>query len=360
MIEIKGEKISIIDGILDLQRKNINDFSEIKGLEKTKNITELNLSFNHISEIKGLNKIINLKKLSLNHNNISEIKGLENLRNLEELSLFKNEIVEIKGLETLTKLRILYIGGNHITKSLLEKLGGLSQDGKAKNPQKFVQYCDQDIKIMVLDPIPISGSIEDLESVNSKITQYNTFVPSEIEKNKMKEINTKISEFIKQKKFVEALNLLNNAKKIAIENEYDELSTDIRVKIEHVKSQRINYYLDEALTVFSNSIKCTIQDVNEYLSSLSPDFNFQEKKLKFKILSRLKHLNLDATLQDDYVIFNKQVEMMPELFENQSQSESYPNISYQPIVRQVKKSCSHCGKKIDLEAHICPYCGTDQ
>ncbi|MHA1146935.1 MAG: leucine-rich repeat domain-containing protein [Promethearchaeota archaeon] len=72
-----------------------------------------------ISEIKGINRIKNLRTLDLRHNNIREIKGLENLENLKRL-----------------KLR-----GNPLPEALLEELGGLDKWGNAKNPQKFVEYC---------------------------------------------------------------------------------------------------------------------------------------------------------------------------------------------------------------------------
>ena len=72
-----------------------------------------------ISEIKGINRIKQLKTLDLRHNNIREIRGLENL-------------------EHLTKLKL---SGNPLPEALLEELGGLDKRGTAKNPQKFVEYC---------------------------------------------------------------------------------------------------------------------------------------------------------------------------------------------------------------------------
>jgi Leucine-rich repeat (LRR) protein len=72
---------------------------------------------------------------------ISEIKGLHRLKELKVLDLRNNNISEIKGLGNLVNLRRLRISGNPIPNKLLEELGGIDRLGKAKKPQKFVEYC---------------------------------------------------------------------------------------------------------------------------------------------------------------------------------------------------------------------------
>jgi len=160
--EIKG-----LESLANLQEISFskNRLMEIKGFESCPNLQELDLSNNIISEIKGLDSLIHLTRLSMSGNAIAEIKGLDNPTNLRELVLAGNQITEIiglshlaklrvldlsdnqitdvKGLGTLTNLRFLNLKDNQIPQKLLVDLGGLDQRGNAKNPQNFVEYCQQ-------------------------------------------------------------------------------------------------------------------------------------------------------------------------------------------------------------------------
>ncbi len=133
-VNYKGNKIKIVfNNELDLSNSDIHDISEIKYLEKLKNLKILNLSHNKISEIKRLENLKNLKSLNLSFNQITEIKGLETLSNLKALNLNVNQIKEIKGLENLVNLTKLNLWLNPI-KVLEYYLVFLS-------PQKVVKYC---------------------------------------------------------------------------------------------------------------------------------------------------------------------------------------------------------------------------
>ena len=207
LIEYKNKRIYVDNGCLHLQGLGINNINDLKGLEKIRDLEALYLYANQIKEIRGLDSLVNLRVLLLHYNQITEIKGLENLKSLEVLNLLGNEIVHIKGLENLTnlkilnlsenliteikdlsnltnleqlylnenrisningleklkKLRLFFVKGNPIPKGLLDRLGGLTPDGRAIYSQKFVDYCkktddDMNIKVeFVLDPIPMGG-----------------------------------------------------------------------------------------------------------------------------------------------------------------------------------------------------------
>ncbi len=361
-IEYNGKKIRLISGYLDLEYRNIKDIADIKGLETLSGLEELNLCSNQIYEIKGLDKITNLKKLYLNNNLISEIKGLDCLPNLEELSLQYNNITEIKGLGSLKNLKMLYLEGNPIPKDFLEKLGGLSSKGGANNPQKFIDYCNQ-ILVIGLEDVPIQGSMKDLHPIpfgmDTETLDQERSDLIEIEREKINTVFLSIQDLIDQNKFFEALNLLNGAKKIALNTELYEVLDDIIVKMHGIKLQRVRYHIDEALRVFSNSLKCSIQDINEFLSSVSPDFNFTEKKLKFKILARIRKLKLNAILDGNYIVFSQKLDPMHGIYPNQIQRDIPMNNKYESTVR-MKKQCFNCGEKIDAESIICSYCGIPQ
>ena len=209
--EIKG-----LESLANLQEINLskNNIAEIKGLERSSNLQELDLANNNIIEIKGLDVLLNIERLSLNNNKIREIKGLDNQTNLRELVLTGNQITEIKGLthlakvrvldlsdnqitdvnglETLTNLRFLTLKDNQIPQKLLVDLGDLDQRGNAKNPQKFVEYCQQRlIRIKEEDEKKRDTTIQyikKLSSIYSEITLEKIISKTGVEKNKLESL----------------------------------------------------------------------------------------------------------------------------------------------------------------------------
>ena len=91
-IEIDGKVIS-----LSLSKRNIEDLTILKGLEKLIHLETLKLTDCKISELKGLENLTHLKTLTLYGNQITEIKGLESLKNLTSLHFSHNNIVEMRG-----------------------------------------------------------------------------------------------------------------------------------------------------------------------------------------------------------------------------------------------------------------------
>jgi len=362
---------------------NNNKITEIKGLENLKNLELLSLLDNEITQIKGLNNLVNLKVLNLSENHISRITGLKNTNNLERIYLAENQISKIEGLETLHKLRILTLGKNPLLGSLLEKLGGLDMNGKAKEPQKFVKYCshtnktDDIVVSMVLDSIPgvspkstlnndsIKAPIDDdgpiIEAIIDlyhKIPKDNNrepIVPKTSSKRRIEVILEKIPDQISQNRFIEALELLEEARELTIKNNLDERATEIYLKIQDIKNQRMNFHIDNALKVFKSSVKCTISDIKEYLSSNLPDLNITEGKLRLKLMSRINKLNINAIFHEDSIIYKDSIIMQQNLEDFQSDDFN----GHQPLTTE-KKYCIICGEYIDREAKICPYCGVFQ
>lgn len=142
-VQYKGKKYKLTKGLaLNLNNKEINEITEIKGLENLANLQRLNLRNNNITEIKGLENLKNLVHLDLHFNQISEIKGLENLNKLILLNLENNQISEIKGLENLTHLNYLYLNGNKISLETFDYIGGgFSIFEYVNNPYNYVEYC---------------------------------------------------------------------------------------------------------------------------------------------------------------------------------------------------------------------------
>ncbi len=139
-----SEKVNVDDfGHLNLHNRRISDISEIEGLDKLTTLQALWFNGNQITEIKDLDKLTSLQILYLGGNQITEIKGLDKLTYLQILYLGGNQITEIKGLDKLTNLQELELGGNQILGSVLRECGGLDNYGMAKDPQKFVKYCNQ-------------------------------------------------------------------------------------------------------------------------------------------------------------------------------------------------------------------------
>ena len=187
--EIKG-----LESLPNLQEINLskNNIAEIKGIERSSNLQELDLANNNIIEIKGLDNQTNLRELILTENQITEIKGLSNLVKVRVLDLSDNQITDIKGLETLTNLRLLNLKDNKIPQKLLVDLGGLDQRGNAKNPQNFVEYCQQRLIRMKEEEEKKRDTtiqyIKKLPSIYSEITLEKIRSKTGIEKNKLESL----------------------------------------------------------------------------------------------------------------------------------------------------------------------------
>ena len=364
-VEYGGNKIRVVNGELYLHHMGIESIDEIKGLQNLKNLEGLYLQTNRITELSDLNALKTLKILNLSNNLISNITGLEHLNNLEQLNLNNNRIVEIRGLESLKKLKMLSIGNNLIPKVIIEELGGLKLSGEVNKPLKFVEYCsdmDAIVVSMVLDPIPDDLSKDEpiilYEPDTSKKKDIKTKISTISEEDKITEILLKIPDLVRQKKFIEALELLENAKVLSFKHGFHDDATEIIIKIQDVKYQWINFHLDNTLNIFKNSVECTLSDINNYLSSTIPGFNITESKLKIRLMSRINALKLNAVFHEDTIIFKDNVLAQQNLLDPHSVNGSSNNL-YQPITIE-KKNCIDCAESIDIEAKICPFCGIDQ
>jgi len=137
-----------LDSLKDLKELDLsyNKILEIKGLDNLKDLEFLGLNDNQINEIKGLKDLQNLKTLFLQDNQINEIKGLKDLQNLTNLWLTNNKITKIEGLEDLYKLDVLGLKGNPIPRYIIDELGRLDDLGRANTAQNFVEYCRKSLK----------------------------------------------------------------------------------------------------------------------------------------------------------------------------------------------------------------------
>ncbi|NVM38392.1 MAG: hypothetical protein HWN81_22545, partial [Candidatus Lokiarchaeota archaeon] len=108
-VEFNGEKISIIDSVLDLSWKKINDFSKIEGLTHSLALRELILRENDLSSIPEI--IVTLKTLqglNIAGNQLTKIP--DSIGNLNQLIILNSEYNQIKTLpETIGKLNLLQV-----------------------------------------------------------------------------------------------------------------------------------------------------------------------------------------------------------------------------------------------------------
>ena len=95
---------------LKLDEKNISDLS---GIEKFKNLTDLNLRKNNITDFSKLNDLLKLEELVIGDNKNNELLDLSKLKNLKGLYAFRIGLKEIKfGSENIKKL---YLQNNLFT-----------------------------------------------------------------------------------------------------------------------------------------------------------------------------------------------------------------------------------------------------
>ncbi len=95
------------DGKLDLSNKGISHISELKGIEKLKGITSLNLSNNRLTDLIGIEQLTSLQNLNLCNNQLTNINGIETLKNLQVLRVHGNEGLKVPNLSELNQLTVL-------------------------------------------------------------------------------------------------------------------------------------------------------------------------------------------------------------------------------------------------------------
>lgn len=111
---------------LNLQKPEGDDpITSLNGIEKFKNLTDLNLEKNQISDTAPLKDLLDLGNLNLSNNQISDITPLKGLNNLSDLNLDYNKISDITPLKDLSDLMALYLDRNQI--SDISSLKNLSQ-----------------------------------------------------------------------------------------------------------------------------------------------------------------------------------------------------------------------------------------
>ena len=109
-VEATPEKVKEYE--VELNAKGLEDYSEIKNLEK---VTSLTLKENKLTSVKALSKSIYLTYLDLETNKIKKLDGIENLIELEFLNLNRNKVSDISGIEGLTKMNTLLLSDNKLT-----------------------------------------------------------------------------------------------------------------------------------------------------------------------------------------------------------------------------------------------------
>ena len=123
---------------LNLSGLQIDDITDIKGLEELTELKVLNLNRNLITKVKGLESLENLEELHLDHNRISIIEGFDCPSNLHRLSLYNNQIEQIRNFDNLENLDSIHLGKNPIYVRIFNILGEVS-------PQTVLKYCQMPI-----------------------------------------------------------------------------------------------------------------------------------------------------------------------------------------------------------------------
>lgn len=137
----------VLDSKVNLKNKMIENIEDIKGLEEySENIIELDLSHNRITNLKGLEKLKNLKRLLLKNNYVERIEWLEGHNDLEFLDLSGNINIEKipESLNKLTNLKTVKLTGCRI-KEFSESISHFFWMGQ--NFRCYTEYTQEDIKL---------------------------------------------------------------------------------------------------------------------------------------------------------------------------------------------------------------------
>jgi len=106
--------------------------ANLTGLEKCRNLAQINLADNAIEDVSPLAGLMNVQSLDLSKNKIGDLTPLGKLAKLQYLQLEGNQIEKLDALKELKKLSALYLSKNKVQSvaplSGLEKLTSLYLD----------------------------------------------------------------------------------------------------------------------------------------------------------------------------------------------------------------------------------------
>lgn len=92
----------------------LNKITTLKGIEKLKNLTYLDVSTNQLTSICELKKLRKLKLLDVGNNQIKSLKGIEGLKRLKTLTITNNQLKSLSGVENLLNLTDIDADGNQL------------------------------------------------------------------------------------------------------------------------------------------------------------------------------------------------------------------------------------------------------
>jgi len=98
------------DKVTEMWDAELNDISDITGIEYFTNLEVLNLSSNNIKDLSPLKDLNNLEILYLVEVGCEDFSALNNLTNLKELYILFNVVNDLTFLENLSQLEYLYLG----------------------------------------------------------------------------------------------------------------------------------------------------------------------------------------------------------------------------------------------------------
>ena len=161
---------------------------------------------------------LSLKLMKKGIKDMREIKGIRRLKQMRTLDLRHNFITDIHGLENCINLKKLKLKGNPIPEELLNLLGGINTYGNARDPQRFVEYC-QDRDIDELPMVKVNKQLYDV--ITGRLNLRNLGIESlkdikGLEKNKDIEVldlgNNNLTDVKELEDFtsLKVLNLQNN------------------------------------------------------------------------------------------------------------------------------------------------------
>ncbi len=121
---------------LDISR---NELASLDGIEVFTSAQQINASGNHIVTIMKANVPLETTCLDVSSNRLAQV-SLPISQELTALNLANNDLEDLPGLGGGERLVYLKLDGNKFLAGLIDELGGLDDDGFAKDPCKIVFY----------------------------------------------------------------------------------------------------------------------------------------------------------------------------------------------------------------------------
>lgn len=197
LFEAKGDLTeAMLNNVFVLEARG-KKIADLTGLEKCKNLAQLNVADNQVADLGPLKDLRNIQSLDLSNNKITDVTPLKDITRLAYLELSGNQISDLKPLSGLVNLNALYLTGNKIKD--ISPLAGLGPSPPTRPRSRLVSLSLGRNQIADISALSKLTQISTLELKDNRIedltplTKHTELSLLMLENNKIRDLAALVS-----------------------------------------------------------------------------------------------------------------------------------------------------------------------